>query len=1315
MVRAYLTLLAGLCALLLTPLCAYAVDYYTRLAGPSNWTANNVWSTVGCGGTSAGGADPGGGDTATICAGHTIRLDANRTVLGVTVQNGGTLQFGNNNTPRTLTIGGNLTIDGGGTLNVNTASNATHVLNVGGDIVNSGTFNLATDANSLCNVTFNRNGNQTVSGAGAYTFNRITLNMGATRANILDMQSNMTAPANFLTITNGTYKHSNTSAITPWTAAVTIPANGGFWLNGGSATSGNFNVSVTGLFRISAGAMTVGTANTNRLLLNNAAAALIQIDGGALNVSGGIASATATSAGTFTQSGGTVTLATVLGGTAETFMLGSATTFNMSGGSLVLQTANSAADDLNIRSGTQNVTGGTVQMGNPSLTGTNNFLITNTTGAALNIWNLVLNSTGSPTTQIGTTLNVLNDVTIQSGATLLDNNLTTAFPINIGAGNNTGNWTNDGTFSTLAAGTGTVTFTGTSATQAIGGTSATTFNNLTINKSAGDVAINTTPTVGNGTGTDTLTLTQGRFVTGANRVILQTNATVATPGATSYIVGTLQKNYAAGAALNFFAGGNDFPVGDSANYTPLNITAGTTTTAGNLTVSTTATDHPQVTTPIASTTIDAAKSVNRYWTVTASGITLGTAADATFTTIGGTPVDLDAGVTPGNFIVQRYDGTNWNPTTLSGTPTSTSTSITGLAGFGDFAIGETLSGVTASPGRFNAFETSTPAGAILGKIQTRVASTSTTLAIVAINAAKTGVNTAFTGAVTVTLLDSSNNGGALDANGCRPTWTSIAGTSTTTTFVAGDSGRRNLTFTPPANAYPDTRARIVDNATGLLIGCSTDRFALRPADLLLEALDADWQTAGTARLLHNTGATGGNVHAASTLAAATPRPFTLRATARDSGGVTTANYAGTPTLKSGSPACVLPAGCATGTLSVGAWSAASGVLSAPSHYSEAGTFNLEIEDLTFANVDLIDGSMAAQRTVPQAAPAPRQIGRFVPDRFILATNNAPAFKTFNTTDGACATPPSGPVRSFTYIGQPFGYATAPVALITAQNAGGGTTTNYRGSLWKLVGADVTENYSTSSVLDSSLKGTPTVAEISGTGTGIVTSSPSPADTVQFTRDPATPQAAFNANISLTVSVQDATENAVMGNGIIATGTSAIFDGGGTGIAFDSGNLFRYGRLKLANANGTPVLDLPLRLETQYWNGTTFVTHAADHCTILAVSNIALGAYQKNLNACETILSPAPTLTFRGGVALPKLTKPGSANNGSVDWTVNLGSTATGNTCLAVGGAESAATAANRPYLQGKWGGASYNQNPTARATFGVYKGASEFIYLRENY
>jgi MSHA biogenesis protein MshQ len=82
----------------------------------------------------------------------------------------------------------------------------------------------------------------------------------------------------------------------------------------------------------------------------------------------------------------------------------------------------------------------------------------------------------------------------------------------------------------------------------------------------------------------------------------------------------------------------------------------------------------------------------------------------------------------------------------------------------------------------------------------------------------------------------------------------------------------------------------------------------------------------------------------------------------------------------------------------------------------------------------------------------------------------------------------------------------------------------------------------------------------------------------------------------------------------------------------------------------------------------------------------------------------------------QLAAPGGANNGSVTLTVNLGASASGNTCTAVGaGPGPATTTANFPHLQGNWTGANYDQNPTARATFGVSRGANEVIFVRENF
>jgi hypothetical protein len=150
---------------------------------------------------------------------------------------------------------------------------------------------------------------------------------------------------------------------------------------------------------------------------------------------------------------------------------------------------------------------------------------------------------------------------------------------------------------------------------------------------------------------------------------------------------------------------------------------------------------------------------------------------------------------------------------------------------------------------------------------------------------------------------------------------------------------------------------------------------------------------------------------------------------------------------------------------------------------------------------------------------------------------------------------------------------------------------------------------------------------------------------------------------------------------------------------------RSGRMRLLNAYGSELLALPVALETQYWTGNYFATNAADNCTAFQASSIGMGNYTAGLAACETHITPSGTLAVLAG-KLPggglMLTKPGIGNAGSVNMTIYLGTTASGNTC--VGLTESAASAANLPWL---------GLNLSARAKFGIYK--SPLIYFRENY
>jgi hypothetical protein len=104
-----------------------------------------------------------------------------------------------------------------------------------------------------------------------------------------------------------------------------------------------------------------------------------------------------------------------------------------------------------------------------------------------------------------------------------------------------------------------------------------------------------------------------------------------------------------------------------------------------------------------------------------------------------------------------------------------------------------------------------------------------------------------------------------------------------------------------------------------------------------------------------------------------------------------------------------------------------------------------------------------------------------------------------------------------------------------------------------------------------------------------------------------------------------------------------------------------------------------------------------------------------LSACETGLSSPPaTLSFAAGRASLALTVLGAGNDGGVDLNPRLSSTDTGSVCL--NGASSAATDANRPWLQFNWSGSGgFDQNPVGRAAFGLSRKPAELIYFREMY
>lgn len=155
---------------------------------------------------------------------------------------------------------------------------------------------------------------------------------------------------------------------------------------------------------------------------------------------------------------------------------------------------------------------------------------------------------------------------------------------------------------------------------------------------------------------------------------------------------------------------------------------------------------------------------------------------------------------------------------------------------------------------------------------------------------------------------------------------------------------------------------------------------------------------------------------------------------------------------------------------------------------------------------------------------------------------------------------------------------------------------------------------------------------------------------------------------------------------------------------------RSGRAKLGNAHGSELLPLSIPFRAEYWDNG-WVLNPADICSGDGLSGGTVSVALSALPATCVQDTGNPGLSGAGcaaaGPAGQRFTKGGVAGFAG-DFNLWLNAPGAGNTgAVTVTG--------NVPsWLQYPWGGGA-DVNPAGRATFGVYKGADEFIYMRENY
>jgi len=600
--------------------------------------------------------------------------------------------------------------------------------------------------------------------------------------------------------------------------------------------------------------------------------------------------------------------------------------------------------------------------------------------------------------------------------------------------------------------------------------------------------------------------------------------------------------------------------------------------------------------------------------------------------------------------------------------------------------------VSACPGSFDCLESAiTPYSSGSARLYTKLAGSPFAFDVVALNASN-AVETDYVvpGAtaknVTVELFDDSGS----PQPACSAYSSPVA--SQTLSIGSASAGRKTTANFSVANAYPKLRCRVRDaNATPTVYGCSSDDFSVRPSAATLV-----------------TSATAAAPSAASTPVIKTGASFTLGATTSASG-----SYSGALALDTGKLTAQITTQDATqvsggvvGALTPASLTANAAAVNAT--YGEVGYLYLApgaYRDDAFTAVDSAAGdcitSTAGDANLADTLSGGKygcsignktavSLGRFIPDHFDVSVN------THGAMAGGCA--------GFTYTGQAMGYngTSLPALTVKPMNAAsaGNVAQNYQGVFQKLTAAGVTITSPTADAvqlgLDGLTKTALTAAMSAGALTnigGTMTYTLNAGDQFTYTRDANALVGRYTTGIPLAVT---------------AVAEGEVSAAGGLPTLNPAGVSMRFGRLRLSNAFGTGALQMPMLM--QYWSGSTWVLNSDDSCSVVPLSAASASsvAVTPSCVAAPTNYCSATDLQFLGGKSYIKLTS--SAASGTADICLDLGADPSP-------GVACAATSSGQSYLQGRWPpGTAYNNDPKARATFGVYSPESKkSIHTREQY
>jgi hypothetical protein len=383
-------------------------------AATGNWSLTSTW---------VGGVVPTSSDNVIIADGHTVTINNTSAVCNNLTVGGGT--SGILTYPSAVTgelyVYGNLVVNTGATFTAGTGSLNTHGLFLGSSATSLTSNNLTVDGTldfnttAFAKVTFQGRLDATLSGSGSTAdFYSIEVNKGDSRIPMLDVTRIITiatpaSSAKYITITNGTFRLSSASSLTPYNNAQTIcEIAGRLWINNASAliqgtspgtSAGNGNVTFRGELRIDAGTFSYGNGS-------NAASFGVEGDlvmnGGSFIMFGFFQFLSGSNC-SFTMTGGNIYIdpqaAASVVSTNSLFWFNSNVNVSMSGGNIYFIDPHNAAGGLAWRgsgtSGRYSITGGNIYFGDgTSTTGGGTFSATSGFGifSSNKLPNIIINN-----------------------------------------------------------------------------------------------------------------------------------------------------------------------------------------------------------------------------------------------------------------------------------------------------------------------------------------------------------------------------------------------------------------------------------------------------------------------------------------------------------------------------------------------------------------------------------------------------------------------------------------------------------------------------------------------------------------------------------------------------------------------------------------------------------------------------------------------------------------------------------------------------------------------------------------------------------